>query len=79
MWNDSVEAVRDTRWKLRLTNHGRTGVPAGQLPVPELYDLDVDPGERFDVSAEHPDIVARLRARIAAFASELGTRRPPTT
>lgn len=27
-----------------------------------LYDLDRDPGERFDLSAQHPDVVERLRA-----------------
>ncbi|GLC26388.1 sulfatase family protein [Roseisolibacter agri] len=79
MWNDSVEAVRDVRWKLRLTNRGRAGVAAGAAPVPELYDLDVDPGERYDVAEQHPEIVARLRARIAAFVRELGTRGPATS
>jgi arylsulfatase A-like enzyme len=79
MYGDSVEAVRDARWKLRLTNRGRTGVAAGLPPVPELYDLDVDLGERFDVSADHPDVVARLRARIAAFSATLPSKRPPAS
>jgi hypothetical protein len=26
----------------------------------ELYDLAVDPGEKNDVAAQHPDVVARL-------------------
>jgi len=80
MSGDSVEAVRDARWKFRYTNHGRTGVAPGTPPVSELYDLDVDPGERYNVAADHPDIVARLRARIAAFAHEVvPPRRPPAS
>lgn len=79
LWNDSVEAVRDTRYKLRLTNRGKTGIAPGTAPKPELYDLDVDPGEKYDVSADHPDVVERLRARIAAFMSTLPARRPPAS
>ncbi len=30
----------------------------------ELYDLSTDPGERHDVVAEHPDIVAKLHAEL---------------
>ncbi len=33
--------------------------------VVELYDLDHDPAEHHDLSAEHPDLVSRLRARYA--------------
>lgn len=33
----------------------------------ELYDLDSDPEQRRDVAADHPDVVARLRAHYAAW------------
>ncbi len=40
---------------------------------PELYDLEVDPGEARDVAAEHPDVVARLTAAYDAWFSEVDT------
>ncbi|MBM3954362.1 MAG: hypothetical protein FJ309_07085 [Planctomycetes bacterium] len=65
-------AVRSGRWKAHLATQGAYGDPT---PVrhdpPQLYDLAVDPGERFDVAAAHPDEAARLvrlaRAHEASF------------
>jgi uncharacterized sulfatase len=69
-----LEGVRDGRWKL----HDR--YPDKGDPVGELFDLMTDPSERWDVAAAHPDIVARLRARVKAFAATLagdGSRQAP--
>jgi arylsulfatase A-like enzyme len=54
--SDSIAAVRQGRWKLRVAGG-----------APELFDLDVDPGERVNLAPQHPDTVARLRARIQSF------------
>jgi arylsulfatase B len=35
----------------------------------ELYDIETDPYEKQNVAAAHPDIVARLKAEVAAFAA----------
>ena len=35
-----------------------------------LFDLEADPTEQTDVSAQHPQIVARLRARLDEFRAE---------
>ncbi len=49
------QAVRMGRWKaIRLHCYQK---PEGPLM---LFDLDADPGETTDVSAAHPDVVARL-------------------
>jgi hypothetical protein len=40
-----------------------------------LFDLLEDPGETRDVSAEHPEIVARHRDRLRELTINLGTRR----
>ena len=60
-----LEGVRDGRWKL----HDR--YPDKGEPIGELFDLMIDPSERWDVAAAHPDIVARLRARMQAFAAQV--------
>jgi len=42
---------------------GRVNLP---LPQPELYDIVADPQESTDISADHPDIVASIKAKILA-------------
>ncbi len=60
-----LEGVRDRRWKLHLT------FPEKAEPAVALFDLSVDPSERWDVAAEHPEIVARLNERMRQFAAEV--------
>jgi hypothetical protein len=66
-------AHRDT--VLAATREGkRTFAAAGVAGAPvktELFDLEVDPGERLDLMNQHPDIVTRLRERMEKFAREL--------
>ncbi len=64
-----VRGVRDRRWKLLL----RRPAPDTGLRA-ELYDLESDPYERFDVAGDHPDVVERLRGEMTRFAKESGAR-----
>ena len=64
-----VRGVRDTRWKLLV----RRPSPEEDLRA-ELYDLESDPYERFDVAAEHAGVVERLRGEMTRFAEESGAR-----
>ncbi|MBM4110965.1 MAG: sulfatase [Phycisphaerae bacterium] len=70
---DTIEAVREGRWKLHLPHAYRSleGRPGGQGGVParysdeprtglELYDLGQDPCESRNVAVDHPEIVERL-------------------
>ncbi len=64
-------ALRKGRWKLALCpgsggwsapRPGRDSVAA--LPPVQLFDLAVDPGEKHNLQAERPDVVAALKAEL---------------
>ena len=42
----------------------------------ELYDLEADVGESDDIAGAHPDIVARLDARLSSWLEEVGAPLP---
>ena len=53
----TLQAVREGNWKLRLTKvQGKE--------VTELFDLEADPSERFDLSSSFPQDVLRLKCLI---------------
>jgi len=62
-------AAREPRWKL-VMHLAKDGKPAF-----ELYDIPADPGETQDASAEHPDVVARLRAAYEAWLKDVSATR----
>jgi arylsulfatase B len=51
-------AVMTERWRLVSPGPGGAGEPRKL----ELYDIQADPGQRTDVAAQEPAVVARLRA-----------------
>jgi arylsulfatase len=70
--SNDLQCARWGRWKLHVARpnslwtspeppEGRLNLP---LPAPELYDLDSDPDESYDVAPENPKIVAEIRRRI---------------
>ena len=60
---------------VRSMNARTLGKPAkyeeGKIDL-ALFDLEADPGEKADVMAQHPDVVARLEAIAARFREDLG-------
>lgn len=66
------EAVRQGRWKYRLSNDARTDVEPGRPPEPELYDLDVDPGENHNLAGRFPDKVNEMDRLLREHAREVG-------
>lgn len=76
-------AIRDGDWKMWLVNRAEPGEKPAETPAvtPEgahavvsslgqyvmLYDLKADPSETRNLAAAHPDVVARLRAKIEAW------------
>jgi arylsulfatase A-like enzyme len=85
-YGGDLRAVRDRQWKLVFPHEYRSldGRPAGSEGVPAnykqlkatraLYDLKSDIGEATDVSAEHPDIVARLEQAAEKARTTLGDK-----
>ncbi|QHV98781.1 sulfatase family protein [Spirosoma endbachense] len=82
---NSLEAVRQGDWKLVFPHPGRTyegflpgqgGKPGPSTETHEfpagLYDLRRDPGERYDVREQHPELVAKLEKLAEEARADLG-------
>ncbi|MFM7052964.1 MAG: sulfatase [Planctomycetota bacterium] len=81
---NNLEGVRMGRWKLGLPRSSRTldGKPGGndggetayvEKPVAlALYDLERDPAETTDVSADHPEVVAAIMRHVESARVDLG-------
>ena len=60
------QAVRVGTWKaLRRNLNPGPKAPDQQPGALELYDLATDPGERTNVAAQHPEVVARMQTILA--------------
>lgn len=60
-------AVRDGKWKLIEWYED------GSL---ELYDVESDPGETKELSNDNPEVVNRLKTKLAEWREELGAKMP---
>jgi arylsulfatase A len=73
--NTTVHCVRSGSWKLRIAQsdgqiyiNDRPGSSTNYLLAkPELYNLDTDPFEAYDMAAKHPDVVAHLQDELKAM------------
>jgi arylsulfatase A len=79
--NVNLQAARWNRWKLHLTRYDQESysVIRGHrqtnyaLRNPELYDMDRDVDESYDVAPLHPDIVAKISARVTELLATFPT------
>ncbi|MFD1719635.1 sulfatase [Georgenia deserti] len=62
----SLSAVRDGRWKLHAQRQDET-----TRRLPELYDLERDSGESYNLASRNPDVVERLTAIIEEMEAEV--------
>ena len=67
------EAVREGPWKLRLWRPKKSDAP----PTPELFHLERDPAERFNLAEDRPEIVERLTRNLDDFAKKMVVGRQP--
>jgi arylsulfatase A-like enzyme len=69
-------AIRQGKWKLcQCPGSGGWSVPRpGKeekgLPAMQLYDLEKDPGEKTNLQAKHPEVVARLTKLLKKYVEE---------
>ena len=74
---EQLAACRLGTFKLHfITQEGFASSPPMRHDPPLLFDLGRDPGERFDVAAEHPDVVARIHAAVHAHEAAMQTGAP---
>lgn len=76
--DNQVSAVRQGVWKLHLkTTDVASGKPTTRIPSPpSLFNVEADPSERFDVAADHPDVVERLVKLIDAHRASVTPGKP---
>jgi arylsulfatase A-like enzyme len=72
----TLQAVRMGPWKAHwITRPGYGGTIEHHDP-PALYNLEVDPSEKYEVSAKHPDIIAAFQKRVEEHRQNLNA--PPS-
>lgn len=73
-----LQAVRQGRWKLALVPQPEDNKKKGVKVAAglRLYDLDAEIGEQTDVAAQHPEVVAKLKALADKMAAEIGGKEP---
>jgi arylsulfatase A-like enzyme len=59
---EQLYAIRVGSWKAHFITEGSYGIgPKKQVhETPELYDMDTDPAENYNVARFHPDVIKRL-------------------
>lgn len=67
---DSQRVTQPIKWKSSSAMQGKLRLINGQ----ELYDVASDPEQRHDISAEHPDAVARLREGYERWWEKVSTK-----
>ncbi|MCA9190970.1 MAG: sulfatase [Planctomycetales bacterium] len=67
-------AVRNGPWKVHYQIQGSYGTEPRQLTKcepPELYHLENDPSERYNLSAEHPEILTQISQLVATHQAHM--------
>ena len=92
-FGSQLQAVRSGKWKLHLplekpilqqgmgelgrTATGRDSRLEGKPTTARLFDLEADIGEKHEISAQHPEVVARLMALAEKSRREIGDEGRP--
>jgi uncharacterized sulfatase len=71
----TLNAVRWGRWKLHLDRFPRDPSRAHGRELPQLFDLELDPAETYDLKDRHPDVLHHLTHLAARFEKDIDTQR----
>ena len=67
----SLNAVREGRWKLHRKRQTWGGERFAQMSLPQLFDMERDSNESYDLSARHPQIVQHMLKLMQQLESKL--------
>jgi len=69
---DTLAACRLGNYKAHFTTQdGYSPQKPEKHEPPVLFDLAVDPGEQLNIAAEHPEVLAKIAAAVAAHQSSI--------
>ena len=66
-----IEGLRQGEWKLRLSRHLRTDLTEEDPLTPELFHIERDPSERYNVANDYPEKVKEMLGKMQMIASEI--------
>ncbi|WP_229308450.1 sulfatase family protein [Jiulongibacter sediminis] len=70
--NRELYAVRLGEYKAHFITQGAYGQPAKEYhETPLLYNLNVDPSEKYDISTEHPEVLAEIEKLVEKHNSKM--------
>jgi arylsulfatase A-like enzyme len=77
-WDSELRAVRKGQYKAHFITSGAYDDPEPRTAhtPPLLFDLSVDPGERFNIAAAHPDVVAAILETASAHRDSIAPTKP---
>ena len=74
---DQLAACRIGEWKAHFFTQAGYGQPnAEQHDPPLLFHLGLDPSEKRNVAAEHPDVIARIQSAVKVHQSAVVSGKP---
>lgn len=61
---NKLQAVRHGKWKLHIKTNSQLGIDYFEGELPLLFNLEVDPSEKYNLASEYPEIVKILKELI---------------
>lgn len=71
--NQQLMAVRKGSWKLHIKTYSQLGLDYFNGKLPLLFNVNIDPSEKYNVEDKHPEIVKELSLLITEKLQEIKT------